>query len=124
MWSSLLTKRPRTKDPKKLSSWLNEVLAVSDMDFPLDQVGTTELMDDSLGSTLLLNHLPNLSQINSDTTVTATGTSSTTTEDVEKLTKRGNSSRTTAATTLKNKSSSSIARTSNSDSNSSISISS
>merc|ERR1712238_614350 len=86
MWSNLLTKRPRTKDPKKLSSWLNEVLAVSDMDFPLGQVGTTELMDDSLGSTLLLNHLPNLSQINSDTTATVTGTSSTTTEDdVEKL---------------------------------------
>jgi hypothetical protein len=36
LWSSLLAKRPRTKDPRNLSSWLNEVLTVSDLDFPVD----------------------------------------------------------------------------------------
>ena len=36
MWSALLIKRPRTKDPRHLSSWLNEVLTVSDFETPLD----------------------------------------------------------------------------------------
>jgi hypothetical protein len=35
-WSLLLDKRPRTKDPTHLSSWLNEVLAVSDFDNDLE----------------------------------------------------------------------------------------
>ena len=37
-WSLLLDKRPRTKDQRHLSSWLNEVLVVSDFDndFELD----------------------------------------------------------------------------------------
>jgi hypothetical protein len=38
-WSSLLIKRPRTKDPRHLSSWLNEVLAVSDFDNELELDG-------------------------------------------------------------------------------------
>mmetsp|Transcript_110161 Transcript_110161/g.318417 ORF Transcript_110161/g.318417 Transcript_110161/m.318417 type:complete len:617 (-) Transcript_110161:142-1992(-) len=37
MWSALLVKRPRTKDPRHLSSWLNEVLTVSDFDTTLEQ---------------------------------------------------------------------------------------
>lgn len=37
MWSDLLARRPRTRDPRNLSSWLNEVLTVSDMEFPIDQ---------------------------------------------------------------------------------------
>jgi hypothetical protein len=37
MWSALLIKRPRTKDPRHLSSWLNEVLTVSDFETPLEQ---------------------------------------------------------------------------------------
>jgi hypothetical protein len=36
LWSNLLATRPRTKDPRNLSSWLNEVLTVSDLDFPVD----------------------------------------------------------------------------------------
>jgi hypothetical protein len=36
LWSDLLARRPRTKDPRNLSSWLNEVLTVSDLDFPVD----------------------------------------------------------------------------------------
>lgn len=36
MWSELLLKRPRTKDPRHLSSWLNEVLTVSDFDTPFE----------------------------------------------------------------------------------------
>lgn len=36
MWSALLIKRPRTKDPRHLSSWLNEVLTVSDFETPLE----------------------------------------------------------------------------------------
>jgi hypothetical protein len=39
MWSNLLARRPRTKDPRNLSSWLNEVLTVSDLEFPIDQYG-------------------------------------------------------------------------------------
>lgn len=38
MWRNLLTRRPRTKDPRNLSSWLNEVLTVSDMEYPIDQL--------------------------------------------------------------------------------------
>eukprot|EP00536_Pseudo-nitzschia_multiseries_P007566 jgi/Psemu1/66086/estExt_Genemark1.C_1790034 len=60
MWNDLLNKRPRTKDPMKLSSWLNEVLAISDVDFPLDQVGA-ENMNHPLGR-VLLNQLPSLSK--------------------------------------------------------------
>jgi hypothetical protein len=37
MWSNLLARRPWTKDPRNLSSWLNEVLTVSDMEFPIEQ---------------------------------------------------------------------------------------
>jgi hypothetical protein len=36
MWRDLLAQRPRTKDPRLLSPWLNEVLSVTDMDFPLE----------------------------------------------------------------------------------------
>lgn len=36
LWSNLLARRPRTKDPRNLSSWLNEVLTVSDLEFPVD----------------------------------------------------------------------------------------
>lgn len=36
MWSALLLKRPRTKDPRHLSFWLNEVLTVSDFDTPFE----------------------------------------------------------------------------------------
>merc|ERR1711865_717155 len=53
VWNNLLTQRPRTKNPNQLSSWLNEVLAVSDTDFPLDQVGSD--LNHSFGSTLLEN---------------------------------------------------------------------
>lgn len=37
LWSALLVKRPKTKDPRHLSSWLNEVLTVSDLETNLDQ---------------------------------------------------------------------------------------
>lgn len=37
MWNALLIKRPRTKDPRHLSSWLNEVLTVSDFETPMEQ---------------------------------------------------------------------------------------
>ena len=57
MWNNLLNKRPRTKDPKGLSSWLNEVLAVSDLQFPLEEVGCD--MDCPHGK-LLLNKMPKL----------------------------------------------------------------
>ena len=57
MWNDLLNKRPRAEDPKDISSWLNEVLAVSDLEFPLDQVGTD--MDQPFGK-VLLNELPKL----------------------------------------------------------------
>lgn len=59
MWNDLLNKRPRGKDPKGLSSWLNEVLAVSDLQFPLEQVGGD--MDRPLGK-LLLNEMPKLTK--------------------------------------------------------------
>eukprot|EP00531_Pseudo-nitzschia_arenysensis_P006316 CAMPEP_0116118034 /NCGR_PEP_ID=MMETSP0329-20121206/1889_1 /TAXON_ID=697910 /ORGANISM="Pseudo-nitzschia arenysensis, Strain B593" /LENGTH=793 /DNA_ID=CAMNT_0003611635 /DNA_START=151 /DNA_END=2532 /DNA_ORIENTATION=+ len=59
MWNNLLNKRPRGKDPKGLSSWLNEVIAVSDPAFPLDEMG--EDMDRPLGK-LLLNELPKLAK--------------------------------------------------------------
>jgi hypothetical protein len=36
LWSILLARRPRTKDPRILSSWLNEVLTVSDLNVPAD----------------------------------------------------------------------------------------
>ncbi|KAL3905680.1 MAG: hypothetical protein SGILL_009581, partial [Bacillariaceae sp.] len=42
MWGNLLSRRPRTKDPRNLSSWLNEVLTVSDLDFPVEQASTAE----------------------------------------------------------------------------------
>lgn len=42
MWSALLIKRPRTKDPRHLSSWLNEVLTVSDFDTPFEENETSE----------------------------------------------------------------------------------
>lgn len=38
LWNSLLTSRPRTKDPRHLSSWLNEVLTVSDFETPLEEI--------------------------------------------------------------------------------------
>jgi hypothetical protein len=38
LWTELLPRRPRTKDPRHLSAWLNEVLTVSDFDIPLDQI--------------------------------------------------------------------------------------
>ena len=60
MWNNLLKKRPRTKDPTELSAWLNEVLAISDVDFPLDQVAA-ENMNQPLGR-ILLNQLPTLSK--------------------------------------------------------------
>lgn len=42
-WNALLVKRPRTKDPRHLSSWLSEVLAVSDFDTELEQNGSDAL---------------------------------------------------------------------------------
>lgn len=39
MWSDLLARRPQSKDPRNLSSWLNEVLTVSDLDFPIEEQG-------------------------------------------------------------------------------------
>jgi len=60
LWNNLLKKRPRTKDPTELSAWLNEVLAISDVDFPLDQVAA-ENMNQPLGK-ILLNQLPTLSK--------------------------------------------------------------
>jgi hypothetical protein len=42
MWNALLIKRPRTKDPRHLSSWLNEVLTVSDVETPIDQPNPAE----------------------------------------------------------------------------------
>ena len=59
MWNDLLSIRPCTKDPKDLSSWLNEVLAVSDLEFPLEQVGAET--DDPFGN-LLLNEVSKLSK--------------------------------------------------------------
>ncbi|MGK3760394.1 MAG: hypothetical protein ACI8RD_012711 [Bacillariaceae sp.] len=96
MWSSLLTKRPRTKDPRNLSSWLNEVLAVSDMDFPLDRVGTD--LNHSLGSTLL-NHLPKLSQSAATPTEDEAGDSSTA-RDMDATTTSISSARTYDAETV------------------------
>eukprot|EP00539_Tryblionella_compressa_P014373 CAMPEP_0178825490 /NCGR_PEP_ID=MMETSP0746-20121128/6254_1 /TAXON_ID=913974 /ORGANISM="Nitzschia punctata, Strain CCMP561" /LENGTH=700 /DNA_ID=CAMNT_0020487267 /DNA_START=80 /DNA_END=2182 /DNA_ORIENTATION=+ len=54
MWSSLLARRPRTKDPRNLSSWLNEVLTVSDLDFPVDRngIGTSSKKESSNASKL------------------------------------------------------------------------
>lgn len=43
MWNSLLVKRPRTKDPRHLSSWLNEVLTVSDFETSLEQEEPAEI---------------------------------------------------------------------------------
>ncbi len=43
MWSALLIKRPRTKDPRQLSSWLNEVLTVSDFETPFEQSEVMEV---------------------------------------------------------------------------------
>mmetsp|Transcript_10004 Transcript_10004/g.24974 ORF Transcript_10004/g.24974 Transcript_10004/m.24974 type:complete len:824 (+) Transcript_10004:273-2744(+) len=59
MWNDLLNKRPRTKDPNALSSWLNEVLALSDLQFPLEEVGGD--MDRPLGK-LPLNEMPKLTK--------------------------------------------------------------
>lgn len=59
MWNDLLGVRPCSKDPKDLSSWLNEVLTVSDLEFPLEQVGAET--DHPFGK-LLLNGLPKLSK--------------------------------------------------------------
>lgn len=42
MWSALLVKRPRTKDPRHLSSWLNEVLTVSDFETAFELNESTE----------------------------------------------------------------------------------
>lgn len=38
LWTELLVRRPRTKDPRHLSAWLNEVLTVSEFEIPLDQI--------------------------------------------------------------------------------------
>jgi hypothetical protein len=38
-WTSLLAKRPATKDGDSMSAWLMEVLAVSDLDTPLNKPG-------------------------------------------------------------------------------------
>jgi hypothetical protein len=59
MWNDLLNVRPSTKDPNELSSWINEVLAVSDLEFPLEQVGAET--DLPFGK-LLMNELPKLSK--------------------------------------------------------------
>jgi len=37
-WSELLARRPQSKDPRNLSSWLNEVLQVSDLDVSLEEI--------------------------------------------------------------------------------------
>ena len=63
MWNDLLIKRPRSKDPKDLSSWLNEVLAVSDINFPLEQVSGN--LDQPYGK-LLFNALPKLSKLTAE----------------------------------------------------------
>ena len=52
IWNDLLTKRPRAKDPTGLSKWLNEVLAVSDLEFPLGKVGDNSVDGASLGKVL------------------------------------------------------------------------
>ncbi len=59
IWNNLLNKRPRGKDPKVLSHWLNQVIAVSDPEFPLDQVEGD--MNRPLGK-LLMNELPKLTK--------------------------------------------------------------
>lgn len=38
LWTDLLVRRPRSKDPRHLSAWLNEVLTVSEFEIPLDQI--------------------------------------------------------------------------------------
>mmetsp|Transcript_7030 Transcript_7030/g.16426 ORF Transcript_7030/g.16426 Transcript_7030/m.16426 type:complete len:596 (+) Transcript_7030:66-1853(+) len=38
LWTELLVRRPRSKDPRHLSAWLNEVLTVSEFEIPLDQI--------------------------------------------------------------------------------------
>jgi len=50
MWSALLIKRPRTKDPRHLSSWLNEVLTVSDFETPFEQIDALEAKTPSGGA--------------------------------------------------------------------------
>jgi hypothetical protein len=51
LWTELLVRRPRTKDPRHLSAWLNEVLTVSEFEIPLDQIELppTSVAEDSAG---------------------------------------------------------------------------
>jgi hypothetical protein len=43
LWSSLIAKRPPTKDGEAVSAWLMEVLSVSDLDTPLDENGKVSI---------------------------------------------------------------------------------
>jgi len=105
MWNDLLNKRPRAKDPKDLSSWLNEVLAVSDLEFPLEKVGND--INHPFGK-VLLNELPTLSKPAATPTEDETGDSSAVvdsnsnsrTESPDSAAKDSNSSNTNAADTV------------------------
>jgi len=46
-WMELLERRPSTKDGDSMSTWLMEVLAVSDLDTPLKEQGKTSTVSDS-----------------------------------------------------------------------------
>lgn len=94
MWNDLLTKRPPAKDPKALSKWLNEVLAVSDLGFPLGKVGDDTVDGASLGK-VLSNELSKLTQPTgtaspdddaTDSNLDTTSSSSTTVESLKETT--------------------------------------
>jgi hypothetical protein len=105
MWNDLLNKRPRAKDPKGLSSWLDEVLTVSDLEFPLEKLGND--INHPFGK-ILVNELPTLSKPAATPTEDETGDSSAVvdsnsnsrTESPDSAAKESNSSNTNAADTV------------------------
>ena len=101
MWNSLLDKRPRSKDPKELSSWLNEVLTVSDLEFPLDQVGTD--INHPYGK-LLFSDLPKLSVPAVTPTEDEAGDSSGAADNLDTSVTNSNASTTTPDSSSKNNS--------------------
>ena len=85
MWNDLLNKRPRSKDPKGLSKWLNEVLSVSDLQFPLEKVGAENARGGSPLGRVLSNELSKLTKDGAvDSAMDTTNSSSTTADTLTK----------------------------------------
>ena len=85
MWNDLLNKRPRSKDPKGLSKWLNEVLSVSDLQFPLEKVGAENARGGSPLGRVLANELSKLTKDGAvDSAMDTTNSSSTTADTLTK----------------------------------------